>query len=273
MLPSTIDILICTIAERINRVPSMLLPPTDWIHYTVSHQTNGKHIDPPKSLLKRSDVKILTIEGSGLCQNRNNALTHATGELLIISDDDAVYNLEQLQQIRTVADQNPQADILTFMVATDDGNLLHSYPTKSFVYPKRPKGFYYTSDEIMLRNGISYPPFDIRFGLGSDRLHMGEEEVFIHDCYKHNLRIEFDPFIQQTVSKTTTSSFYASTRSLQESKGAVLTLIHGIPMAFARIIYTAFKMRESISPFKHVINMLRGMLYILTTKKNNGTLN
>jgi glycosyltransferase involved in cell wall biosynthesis len=267
----TIDILICTIAERINTVSAKLLPPTDGIHYTVSYQTDGKDIATPKELLERQDVNVITLKGRGLSRNRNNAINHATGQLLVISDDDATYNLEQLRQIQLVASKNPQADVLTFMVATDDGGMLHAYPTETFLYPNRPKGFYYTSDEIVLRNGKNYPPFDVRFGLGSDRLHMGEEEVFIHDCHKQSLRIEFHPFVIQTVPSVTTSTHYASTPSLQESKGAVLTLLHGVPMALARIAYTAFRMRREISTLKHLTNMLKGMNYILTTKQHDGT--
>ncbi len=269
----TIDILICTIAERINRIPGMLLPPAEGIHYTVSYQTDGKNIPPPDELLKRSDVKIFTLPGRGLSRNRNNAIRHATGQLLVMSDDDASYSMEQLRQIQLVAARNPQADVLTFMVSTDCGSLLHPYPAKKFVYPHRPKGFYYASDEIVLRGGTDYPPFDIRFGLGSDRLHMGEEEIFIYDCHKRNLRVEFHPFVLQTVPKTTTSTFYATTRSLQESKGAVLALVHGVPVAFAHIVYTAFRMRKTVPPWQHLANLLNGMFYILTTKKHDGTVN
>ena len=62
VLPS-VNILICTIAERINNIASMLLPPTDGIRYIVSHQTDGKAIKCPEELKKRCDVEVYTLEG------------------------------------------------------------------------------------------------------------------------------------------------------------------------------------------------------------------
>lgn len=271
VLPS-VNILICTIAERINNIASMLLPPTDGIRYIVSHQTDGKAIECPEELKKRCDVEVYTLEGKGLSVNRNNAIKHADGDLWIISDDDATYNLEQLEQIRVVAKQNPQADILTFMVSTGGNDLLHPYPKKGFTYPHRPKGFYYNSNEIVLRKGRDYPPFDSRLGLGADRLHMGEEEIFVYECYKRKLRVDFLPYILQTIPKTTTSMRYADDKSLRESKGAVLTLMHGIPKASVCILYTAFKMKNVVPFWKHLHNLFNGMFYILRTK-SNGTIN
>lgn len=265
----TLDILICTIADRINNISANLPPQTEGINYIISHQTDGTSFCCPAELKARNDVVVVTLEGRGLSKNRNNAIVHATGDLMVISDDDASYNISQLQQIRKVAKNNPQADVMTFMVKTRNGDDLHRYPSKSFTYPNRPKGFYYNSNEIVLRNGRNYPLFDHRLGLGSDRLHMGEEEYFIYCCYKKNLRIEFHPVVIQTIPDSTTSTHYASSQSLQMSKGAVLTLIHGSVMAIPRIVYTALIMRNTIPFWKHLRNLFKGLHYIKTTKPNS----
>lgn len=262
----TIDILICTIGNRINQIPNNLLPPTEGINYIISYQTDDKPTSYPQALLQRDDVKITTIEGRGLSANRNNAIKHATGDLLIISDDDASYSIQRLNTIRNIALKNPQADVLTFMVDTPLKTYLHSYPSNSFVYPARPKGFYYNSNEIVLRGRLKYPLFDTRFGLGSKNLQMGEEEVFIHDCYLKKMRIEFYPFLLQTIPNITTSSHYNNTPSLQQSKGAVLTLLHGPAIASLKFIKTAIKMRHNIKMSEHLKNMFQGMIYILKTK-------
>lgn len=262
----TIDILICTIGERINNIPNNLLSPMEGINYIISYQTDNKTAIYPQELLRRKDVRIITIEGRGLSANRNNAIKNATGDLLIISDDDASYDIQRLNIIRDVALKNPQADILTFMVDTPQKTLLHTYPSTSFVYPARPKGFYYNSNEIVLRGHIKYPLFDIRFGLGSARLQMGEEEIFINDCYKKKMRIEFHPFLLQTIPNVTTSTHYSEMPLLQQSKGAVLTLLYGPMIALIIIIKTAISMRHHIKILRHLKNMFNGMIYILKTK-------
>lgn len=265
MLLPTIDILICTIGKRINRVPDILLPPEDGISYIVSHQTDG-HYDYPQAMFFRSDVKVFQISGRGLSANRNNAISHSTADLMVISDDDTTLNSVYLQGLRKFSLQHPDTDIFTMMVSTPSGDLLHYYPTKSFRYPHVPKGFYYNSNEIVIRKSSRIPQFDTRFGLGAERLQMGEEEIFIYDCYKKGLHVEYHPYILQTIPNITTSSNYSTTFSLQESKGAVLTILHGRIMATARIIYTAFTMRHKIPFVKHVKNMFAGMRYILSTK-------
>lgn len=266
MLLPTIDILICTIGKRINRVPDILLSPEDGISYIISHQTDD-HYDYPQVLSLRPDVKVFQISGRGLSANRNNAISHSTADLMVISDDDTTLNSVYIQRLRKLSLQHPDTDIFTLMVSTPSGDFLHYYPTESFTYPHMPKGFYYNSNEIVIRKSSRIPQFDTRFGLGAERLQMGEEDVFIYNCYKKGLQIEYHPYILQTIPNITTSSNYDTTPSLQESKGAVLTILHGRIMATARIIYTAFTMRHKIPFLKHVKNMFAGMRYILSTKQ------
>lgn len=263
----TIELLICTIGERIERVPSILLEPTEGISYIVSHQhVNYKHCPP--ILSARNDVKIFHIDGRGLCANRNNAISHASADLLVISDDDVRVSLKALTRLRNIAKENPQTDIFSFITNTIEGKPLHYYPTKNFIYPDIPKGFYYNSTGLVLRKNANIPSFDTRFGLGSERLEMGEEDIFIYDCHKRNLRIEFFPETLQTVlSPITTSSAYVNRASLQESKGAVLTIIYGLFGASLRIFYTALLFRKTIPPLTHLKNMFNGMTYIMKHKQ------
>lgn len=263
----TIELLICTIGERIERVPSILLEPTDGIGYIISHQLDNYRHCPP-ILSTRNDVKIFHIEGRGLSANRNNAISHATADLLVISDDDVRVSLKALTRLREIAKENPQTDIFSFITQTIEGKPLHYYPTKSFVYPKLPKGFYYNSTGLVLRRNADLPLFDTRFGLGSERLEMGEEDVLIYDCHKRNMRIEFFPETLQTVlSPVTTSSAYSNCASLQESKGAVLTIMYGLIGASLRILYTALLFHKTIPPFTHLKNMFNGMIYIKKHKR------
>lgn len=262
----TIDILISTINERITNVSQILLPPTEGVRYVISYQTDGTHAIP-HTLSARQDVSIFPLQGQGLCRNRNNAIAHATADLWILADDDIRLRQEYLDNLRQIAQEHPSVDIFALQALTPQGTPLHYYPDHSFSYPSIPRGFYFNSMGLVLRSGRNYPLFDTRFGLGSQRLHMGEEDVFLHHCYAKGLRITFFPQPLLITPGTTTSSRYSTDSSLQETRGAMLTILHGPWLASLHIISTAIKMRHQLNILPHLSHMFSGMRYILCNKR------
>ena len=263
MLPLTISILISTMDERIARIPSILLPPVNDINYIICHQSDTP-VRIPKSLKKRDDVTIIRKKKRGLSASRNVAIKYGTGDLLILADDDIELRPEYLRKLQRLAEAHPETDIFSLQALTPEGKKLHYYPRFHFTYPNMPRGFYFCSMGLVLRWGNFYPKFDTRFGLGSDRLHMGEEDVFLHQCHKAGLRIDYYPQPLLITEGTTTSLRYAQDPNLQQAKGAMLTLIHGTPMALLRFISTAVKMQRQVPLFKHFHNLIKGMKYIKT---------
>ena len=121
----TIQFLICTINERILRVPSMLLSPIAGITYLVSWQqykfnNEVRAADQVHNVLllleQRSDVHVVSCQGQGLSRNRNNAIQHATGDLLVIADDDCVYSLDSIKHIRLAFGLHPDASIIQMQI-------------------------------------------------------------------------------------------------------------------------------------------------------------
>lgn len=279
----SIIILISTIGKRIERVPEILLEPRKDISYIISWQidedtanfhttTRSHNEDNPTAiyLRGRNDVKVFPIHGRGLSANRNNAIKEAQectsdkdNTLLVLADDDIRLKSDWLNQLKALASAEQGVDLLILQALTPDGHPLHHYPDKPFVYPHVPKGFYFNSMGMVLRGGRAWPPFDTRFGLGAPVLRMGEEDIFIRDCYKEGLRISYYPQPLLITPAITTSSAYKSDSTLQMSKGAVLTLLHGSLFSLPRIFITAIKMRDSIPTLIHLRNMFKGWAYIL----------
>ena len=257
----SINILISTIGERIDRVARIPLPPAEGISYIISHQTDGSH-PAPAQLVGRPDVTIYTLAGRGLSANRNNALAHATADLLVLADDDITLIPQYLDDLRQLADAHHETDIFTLQAFTPEGKPLHYYPDAPFTHPHVPKGFYYNSMGIVLRKGRDYPPFDTRFGLGAPHLMAGEEDIFIHESHLRHLRIDYYPQPLLITPGVTTSSHYATDSRLQQTKGAVLALIHSTPGALLRYVSTAIKMRRMLAPMPHLRNLVKGMKYI-----------
>ena len=261
-----LEILICTIDDGINRVNHTILPPISYIKYLISWQrTNDNKTDIPNALLDREDVRIVTMKGKGLSANRNNALANATGDILVLADDDAKYTPEYFKTILHAYEENPGEDILTFQMADEMGNLLKKYPIYPFNYAQCPKGFYYSSLEITMLRKSDLPQFDTRFGLGADYLGCGEEEVFLHDAAKRKLSIRYIPKVIVETEKSTTGAKFDTDVKVRRAKGAVLFVLHGYRSATLRCLKQALKLKKNT--LRSFIDMYDGIKYMKNGNK------
>ncbi|MBR1889828.1 MAG: glycosyltransferase family 2 protein [Alloprevotella sp.] len=230
-----VEILISTINAGILRIDKMLLPACEKVRYFISWQhTDNRFYAIPKELSTRRDVTLLASAETGLSKNRNNALQHAHGELLIIADDDCTYTPEYIDNVLKAFAENPEAQIICFQALTPQGHKLKKYPQAPFFFQDRPKGYYPSSVEIALRNLPSIPLFDERFGLGAPYLACGEEEVFLYDALRLRMTIQYLPIpIVNTTAETSGQRFLID-ESIRRSKGATLCYLYGPIGAVAR---------------------------------------
>ncbi|MGM9803437.1 MAG: glycosyltransferase family 2 protein [Muribaculaceae bacterium] len=218
----TLEILICTLDEGINRMVQMLLPATDGIKYLVSWQQTGKVAPMVPAELRRPDVRVFSIEGKGLSRNRNNALKHAKGDVCLIADDDLTLLPEGLNVIITAFEQHPKLDIATFRY--ESKNHPKKYPRNSFDLRTFPKGYYVNSIEIAFRRESVQGKlwFDEHFGLGAPVLSAGEESVWMHDALAMGLRGQFYPVTIVRHDHATTSERNAFEKSVVMANAAYL---------------------------------------------------
>ena len=250
----TLELLICTIDEGIERLKDSLcpLPSRDDVHYLVSWQYTTPELPRvPEWLSVRTDVTILQLQEKGLCKNRNFALEHATGDILKICDDDERWTLEYFDTILDTYRNHPEYDIVHFQAIG---------PTKK--YPPR----FVSSFEItMQREKIGRLRFDERFGLGSDYLNAGEEDVLMYDALRMGLHIHYEPQpICQTRANTTGDNI--SNPLLQRSKGAVFYRTGGYGYACYKAVRETlgWMLRKGMNPITMLRNMWWGINYIRT---------
>ena len=189
----TLEILIATLDEGIERVDTMLLPPRVDIGYLVSWQhSSNKDIELPKNL-KRDDVKICDLDGRGLSRNRNNCIEHASADVCLIADDDCRYTHEQLQSVMDTFERNHDVDIATFKYS-GEGNKKY-YPEQSTDLGSFPKGYYVSSIEVAFKRESVQGKvwFNENFGLGTEPFHCGEENLFIQEALALGLKCRFFP--------------------------------------------------------------------------------
>ena len=257
-MPSKIlEVLICTIDHRIEHALRVLLEPQPHIRYLIAWQQSSEAVLPEIAIPEREDLSIIKSQGKGLAKNRNVALRNASGDILLIADDDNRYTLDYLNQVLKAFDCFSAADIITFQ-AVDMGNRpLKRYPPTSFLYHNRPKGFYVSSVEIALKKEADLPFFDERFGLGTEFLTCGEEEKFIEDAAKAGLEIIYYPcVIVKTPAETSGSKFHEEV-GIRRSKGSILYCIHGSMGAYLRSFKYILSLRRL--PLKQRYSFLKDM--------------
>jgi len=254
----TLDILICTINEGIQKVPNVLIPKEEGISYVVSMQYTDESYFAmiPDILRERDDVTLTTLKGKGLSRNRNNAIAHAKADILLIADDDNRYTSEQLHTIIECHEDDADEDVILFR-----SNLNKYYPSEVESYSKAfEDGYYPSSVEMSFKNGIGIT-FDERFGLGSGRFCAGEESVFLKDCQDNGLRIILVPKVIVETPAVTSSSNFAESKDLQIAKGALFRYLFGWREAIWRCFKEAsfYFVHQFANPLRIFHYMMKGM--------------
>ena len=262
----TLDILICTIDEGIERVPEVLMPPRDGVRYVVSMQWTSpeKKELVPTVLKEREDVTLTLLEGRGLSRNRNHAFEHSTGDIRLIADDDNRYTDEGIDHIFEAYREHSETDIICFAAESYEGQPMKVYPTKTMEYWEAFKqGYFPTSMEMTMRRSVDVK-FDERFGLGAERLCAGEEDVWMKDATDKGYRALFVPQVVVRSRYETTGSHLVGNSRLQMSKGATFRHLFGVPEALWRTLKEAgwWMVHRGANPFPILWNMLKGIVEV-----------
>ena len=226
-----LDVLICTCDKGIERIPAMLLPPRDDVSYVVSMQyTDESWLQRvPGSLRDRKDVSLHFLPGRGLSRNRNNALAFADGDVALIADDDCRYRPSYFDTVLRIYTEHPEVDMAQLRIEPLDAAPVKPYAAYAHPYEKRPRGMYPTSPELTLRvaavKGKLF--FNELFGLGSECLPCGEEDVFLHDAVQVGLSVWYFPYVVANVPGDSTGQRVYTDRRVMMAQGAVNYYVHG----------------------------------------------
>lgn len=123
----------------------------------------------------------------GLSRSRNIAINNAACDILLIADDDVVYNDNYEETIKQAYKENPEADMIAFYV--------ESMNPKRKVRKLRSgkigwiRIFRVSSFQLTFKaNSIKGMKFDENFGAGTD-LFCGEETIFLSECLRKKMKL------------------------------------------------------------------------------------
>lgn len=140
-------------------------------------------------------VRVINSFEKGLSRSRNLALQNAIGKIVLLTDDDVVFESDFQEIIIDSFNHHPTAAAITFCIKNDKGNLFKKYPKQVKKLTNKLDVFPYMSVEIVLNRAIIHQlncRFDENFGLGS-RFPLNEENIFMVDLLKFKQSLFFVP--------------------------------------------------------------------------------
>lgn len=267
-----LQVLISTYGEEgIRRLASHRYPAHPEVEYIVSWQKHDL-ARLPGELRERKDFQIYPEDTIGLCNNRNNALRHATAPIVLTSDDDLTYTLGQLQTVIDAFAENPDMDFLTFRYEADPQ--VKVYPEKSFMIDAPPKGYFVSSVELglnlkRLRESGKLGDVEIfnpAFGVNGTHFSCGEEDILIADLNRKGFSGRYIPEVICRHEGDTTSERIYATREFIETKGAVTAYIHPLTWPL-RVAVHAWRERDVVPFLKFCLWSVGGVRKLRSIKK------
>lgn len=148
----------------------------------------------PEALLNtdKSNVRIINSFEIGLSKSRNLALQNAKSDIVLITDDDVVFEKDFQKIILNAFSKYNDAGILSFKVVDQKGRPYRKYP-------QQPQRHSISSIENIMSVEIALNlkalknknlEFDERFGLGSE-FQTGEEYLFVRSAIGKGLKAYF----------------------------------------------------------------------------------
>ncbi len=186
-----IEILVATMDRNSLDFLATMFPFNHFSNYNILIVNQSK-VEKLKSEYPK--VRVLNSTDFGLSKSRNIALDNAIGKILLIADDDVVYQKDFISKIINAYHKYENATVIRFCIANEKGSLLKKYSLFSKQELNTFDVLSVSSIEITLNKekldtvGVR---FDENFGLGKE-FQMGEETIFLLDLKNKKQQISFE---------------------------------------------------------------------------------
>jgi len=191
------------------------------------------------------NIRVINSSEKGLSKSRNLALEKAKGKILLISDDDVVFQKGFIEKIIDAYQKYPNAAIIKFSALKPNSKPLN----KNAVNSKSSLSIFdilnTSSFEITLNKyhvDFEKHKFDENFGLGGI-FEMGEEAVFLSDLKKDGKQLVFEPQII-VAHNTLTSSDKKDVLERYFISGAIFTRVFRKKYIFWIFIKMFFDLKQ-----------------------------
>lgn len=130
---------------------------------------------------------VITKFEKGLSKSRNTAIQNSNADIILLADDDMVYENDYEEKILRAYKNNPEADMIAFYVKSRNSERR----VRNLISGKIGwiRIFRVSSFQLSFRkNSIKGLKFDENFGTGTKNF-CGEETIFLSDCLRKGLKL------------------------------------------------------------------------------------
>lgn len=203
-------------------------------------------------------VRVINSTERGLSKSRNLALENANGKILMMTDDDVIFQNNFIEKVVAAYNKFENATVINFCAIKEKGASLKKYPVNSKQELNAFEVFNISSIEMTINKeklNSAGVRFDENFGLGSS-FEMGEEAVFLFDLKYKEQQIAFE---KQIIVKHEglTSSNKIDVLHKYYIYGAVLKRTLRTNFVFWLMLKLFFDLRQKklkMSSFLHAVN-------------------
>lgn len=213
-----------------------------------------------KGLINGKCIEMITTTTRGVGINRNIALSYASGDIVVIADDDMKYVDNYAQIISKAFRRIPDADGFVFNISTHGKNVgrrknkkikrVHFYNALNYGAARLA-----VKRKSLIREGIT---FNTNFG-GGCIYSAGEDVIFVTDMLKHGMKLYTYPETIGIVNQNSSTWFEGYTEKFFYDKGALYKKISG-GLAFALCIYSIIMhpkiYKESNIPVRQIVRLM-----------------
>lgn len=166
-----------TLAENMNlKTAAVIVNQCDWYSYEEFMRGNGK-------------VQCFSMKERGVGLNRNTALLHATGDIVLFSDEDIRFFDDYEEKVLAAFEKNKDADVITFNFKVHESRATYYNKEEREIhwynYGRYPTFAVAAKLESLRKANVS---FSLLFG-GGARYSNGEDSLFLRDCLKAGLHM------------------------------------------------------------------------------------
>lgn len=205
-----------------------------------------------------SKVRVINSFEKGLSKSRNLAIENAIGKILVIADDDVIFQKDFMSKIVNAYNKFQEAVVINFCAIKSDGTFMKKYPSVSKKKLNSFDVFNISSIEMTIKKSVFDTvgiQFDENFGLGAT-FEMGEEAIFLFDLKRKNKQLVFEPQVIVAHESLTSSS----KKGIIENyyiQGALLTRIFKRNFFPWLIIKLFFDLKQNNLQFTSIISVLK----------------
>ena len=203
--------------------------------------------------------RLYSYNERGLSKSRNKAIMNSNADICIIADDDLKYESDYEEKIKNGYKKYKDAGIIAFYVDNVD---------KKFEKKKRKEGKINLISSMKIQSvQITFKrksiidkkiKFNELFGTGTE-LYSGEENIFLADCIRNNLKIYYIPEKIATIQDNSSTWRKGYDKQYFYTKGATFYAISNI---WYYVFILQFVIRKR-NMYANEINLMKAFRYMI----------